>query len=119
MADLEEKKIESGDKVDHKIDRKLAAGNTEADITAHRAVLNANPDKRTTMSPEGSTNQPFGITDGGKIIASKDTTQQEFYGKFLKDKGAEAITQQTFQPEMVRESPDQKATQDRELIEGA
>ncbi|MBX9723314.1 MAG: ChaN family lipoprotein [Candidatus Obscuribacterales bacterium] len=83
MADLEEKKNEALDKPPNQASCKLASGNVEVDVAAHRAALNLNKDKVNTMSPEGGNSQPFTLTDQNRLVASKDSTQAEFYDKHI------------------------------------
>jgi len=57
---------------------KLSKDTPEATVSAHRAALRANPNRQITVSPDGKA-QSFGITDNGKLIASKHNTDNAFF----------------------------------------
>jgi hypothetical protein len=76
-ADSHDHKTDSAEKSAER-STKLSKDTPEATVSAHRAALRANPNRQITVSPDGKA-QSFGITDNGKLIASKHNTDNAFF----------------------------------------
>src|SRR5579883_2845551 len=86
-SDSQEHKGGSAEKKTERSRDKLSQDTPEATVSAHRAALRANPNRHITVSPDGKA-QSFGITDNGKLIASKQNTDNVFFHEGTQNEGA-------------------------------